>query len=85
MWRGFTIDQFMNQCFSNSSDDSKGRQIPTHYGSVELNFVTISSPIATQMPQGLDRPVVHKNGGPLSVCLSLLNSRFRSLVLNLLA
>jgi 2-oxoisovalerate dehydrogenase E1 component alpha subunit len=25
--------------------------MPVHYGSKELNFVTISSPLATQMPQ----------------------------------
>ena len=53
MWRGFTLDQFMDQCYGNSSDMAKGRQMPVHYGSKELNFVTISSPLATQMPQGL--------------------------------
>ena len=26
--------------------------MPVHYGSKDLNFVTISSPLATQMPQG---------------------------------
>ena len=26
--------------------------MPVHYGSKELNFVTISSPLTTQMPQG---------------------------------
>jgi hypothetical protein len=30
----------------------KGKQMPIHYGSRDLNFVTISSPLATQMPQG---------------------------------
>jgi 2-oxoisovalerate dehydrogenase E1 component alpha subunit len=30
----------------------KGKQMPIHYGSQELSFVTISSPLATQMPQG---------------------------------
>ncbi|KAL8562750.1 hypothetical protein ACOMHN_022625 [Nucella lapillus] len=29
----------------------KGRQMPVHYGSKDLHFVTISSPLATQMPQ----------------------------------
>ncbi len=31
----------------------KGKQMPIHYGSQDLSFVTISSPLATQMPQGL--------------------------------
>ena len=52
MWRGFTLDQFINQCYGNMEDMGKGRQMPVHYGSRDLNFVTISSPLATQMPQG---------------------------------
>lgn len=50
-FRGFTTEQFMNQLFSNSKDLGKGRQMPVHYGSRELNFMTIRSPLATQIPQ----------------------------------
>ena len=52
MSRGSTIDEYMSQCFSNRNDNRKGRQMPVHFGSKDLNFVTISSPLATQMPQG---------------------------------
>lgn len=51
IWRGFTLDEFMNQCYSNALDYGKGRQMPVHYGSKKLNFQTISSPLATQIPQ----------------------------------
>ncbi|GMH81490.1 hypothetical protein TrST_g5572 [Triparma strigata] len=51
MWRGFTMSQFADQCFSNSGDLGKGRQMPVHYGSRALNFHTISSPLTTQLPQ----------------------------------
>jgi len=51
MYRGFTIDEFMNQLFANELDYGKGRQMPVHYGSAKLNFMTISSPLATQIPQ----------------------------------
>ncbi|KAI0225875.1 2-oxoisovalerate dehydrogenase subunit alpha, mitochondrial [Lamellibrachia satsuma] len=51
MWRGFTLDNFMDQCYGNVSDKGKGRQMPVHYGSTDLHFVTISSPLATQLPQ----------------------------------
>ncbi|WP_335919552.1 thiamine pyrophosphate-dependent dehydrogenase E1 component subunit alpha [Shewanella algae] len=50
-YRGFTTEQFMNQMFSNEKDLGKGRQMPIHYGSRELNYQTISSPLATQIPQ----------------------------------
>ncbi|CAM3691374.1 MULTISPECIES: thiamine pyrophosphate-dependent dehydrogenase E1 component subunit alpha [Pseudoalteromonas] len=50
-YRGFTLDQFMNQMFSNERDLGKGRQMPIHYGSAALNYMTISSPLGTQIPQ----------------------------------
>lgn len=51
LYRGYTVDEFMNQCFSNELDTGKGRQMPVHYGSKKLNFQTISSPLGTQIPQ----------------------------------
>jgi 2-oxoisovalerate dehydrogenase E1 component alpha subunit len=50
-YRGYTTDQFMNQMFSNKADPNKGRQMPIHYGDKALNFMTISSPLGTQIPQ----------------------------------
>lgn len=50
-FRGFSTAEFMNQLFSNAQDVGKGRQMPVHYGSRKLNFMTISSPLATQIPQ----------------------------------
>ncbi|KAI5597478.1 hypothetical protein BDE02_02G068800 [Populus trichocarpa] len=53
LWRGFTIEEFASQCFGNKDDCGKGRQMPMHYGSKKHNFVTISSPIATQLSQAV--------------------------------
>jgi len=53
MWRGFTLQQFADQCFSNEADLGKGRQMPIHYGSRALNYQTISSPLGTQIPQAV--------------------------------
>jgi len=50
-YRGYTTEQFMNQMFSNEKEPNKGRQMPIHYGAKELNFMTISSPLGTQIPQ----------------------------------
>lgn len=49
--RGFTFKEFMAQLFANDLDADKGKQMPVHYGSRRLNFQTISSPLATQLPQ----------------------------------
>nr|WP_027335804.1 thiamine pyrophosphate-dependent dehydrogenase E1 component subunit alpha [Halomonas sp. HL-48] len=51
MYRGFSFDEFMNQLFGNELDYGKGRQMPIHYGSRKLHYMTISSPLATQIPQ----------------------------------
>lgn len=51
LWRGFSVQEAADQCFSNEADRGKGRQMPVHYGSQQLNFQTISSPLATQLPQ----------------------------------
>ncbi|XP_012936796.1 2-oxoisovalerate dehydrogenase subunit alpha, mitochondrial [Aplysia californica] len=60
MWRGFPLQQFMNQCYGNDKDWGKGRQMPVHYGSKEHNFVTISSTLATQMPQAAGSAYAYK-------------------------
>ncbi|KAF0888146.1 hypothetical protein E2562_010844 [Oryza meyeriana var. granulata] len=53
LWRGFTLQEFANQCFGNKLDNGKGRQMPIHYGSNRLNYFTVSSPIATQLPHAV--------------------------------
>lgn len=39
--RGFTLSDFMNQLFANQKDPGKGRNMPVHYGSRELNIVSL--------------------------------------------
>jgi len=51
MFRGFSLENFMSQMFSNKKDLGKGRQMPIHYGSSELNYMTVSSPLGTQIPR----------------------------------
>lgn len=61
--RGFTLQQAADQCFSNEMDLGKGRQMPVHYGSKELNYQTISSPLATQLPQAVGAAYALKREG----------------------
>ncbi|XP_076910944.1 2-oxoisovalerate dehydrogenase subunit alpha 1, mitochondrial-like [Bidens hawaiensis] len=53
LWRGFELQQFVDQFFGNKNDIGKGRQMPTHYGSNKHNVLTISAPLATQLPQAV--------------------------------
>lgn len=67
MWRGFTVDDFCNQCYSNHLDGGKGRQMPVHYGSVKANLQTISSPLGTQIPQASGAAYALKLAGKKNV------------------
>ncbi|EME50117.1 hypothetical protein DOTSEDRAFT_68850 [Dothistroma septosporum NZE10] len=49
-YRGFTLDDFMNQLFATKHDTGLARNMPVHYGSRKLNVHAISSPLATQIP-----------------------------------
>jgi 2-oxoisovalerate dehydrogenase E1 component alpha subunit len=67
MWRGFTLEQFTNQCFSNHLDLGKGRQMPVHYGCRALNYHTVSSPLGTQLPQAVGAAYKLKLSGQKNV------------------
>jgi len=50
-YRGFTPHDFMAQLFATKDDPGRGRNMPVHYGSKKYHIHTISSPLATQIPQ----------------------------------
>jgi pyruvate dehydrogenase E1 component alpha subunit len=52
-WRGYTVEQYINQLFGNAADTIKGRQMPVHHSAAWLNLVSISSPVGTQIPQAV--------------------------------
>lgn len=69
VYRGYTTDQFMNQMFSNKLDPNKGRQMPIHYGDKKLNFMTISSPLGTQIPQAAGYAYGQKMSGKPAITI----------------
>jgi TPP-dependent pyruvate/acetoin dehydrogenase alpha subunit len=52
-WRGYTIQQYVDQLFGNEGDPSKGRQLSIHHSASWLRLVSISTPVATQIPQAV--------------------------------
>jgi pyruvate dehydrogenase E1 component alpha subunit len=51
--RGYPLATFACQLFGNSEDPVLGRQMPIHHSVRRLNFVSISSPVATQIPHAV--------------------------------
>lgn len=49
-YRGYPIQSYVHHMFCNAEDSIKGRQMPNHFGDRDLNVVTVSSPIGTQLP-----------------------------------
>ncbi|MBN7821112.1 thiamine pyrophosphate-dependent dehydrogenase E1 component subunit alpha [Bowmanella yangjiangensis] len=68
-YRGYSTEAFMNQMFSNEKDPNKGRQMPIHYGDKALNFMTISSPLGTQIPQASGYAYGQKMAGQPAVTI----------------
>lgn len=53
MARGFELQRFIDNMFGNARDTVKGRQMPDHYTSRKDHFVSISSPVGTQITQAV--------------------------------
>jgi TPP-dependent pyruvate/acetoin dehydrogenase alpha subunit len=51
--RGYPLRTYMCQLFGNADDPVKGRQMPIHHSVRNLNFVSISSPVGTQIPHAV--------------------------------
>ncbi len=49
--RGLELQRFMDNMFGNRNDTVKGRQMPDHYTCRDKKFVSISSPVGTQITQ----------------------------------
>jgi len=51
--RGFELQEFIDNMFGNARDTAKGRQMPDHYTSRKHHFLSISSPVGTQITQAV--------------------------------
>src|SRR2546425_4866507 len=53
LWRGYSVATLIAQAYGNAKDPQQGRQMPNHYGARDINYVPVSSPVGTQIPQAV--------------------------------
>jgi pyruvate dehydrogenase E1 component alpha subunit len=51
--RGIPVRKLFDHLFANSLDNAKGRNLPPEYTFREINYVSISAPVGTQIPQAV--------------------------------
>jgi len=49
LWRGFSLETYLDNMYGNADDVVHGRQMPDHYTSKRLCYASVSSPIGTQI------------------------------------
>jgi 2-oxoisovalerate dehydrogenase E1 component alpha subunit len=70
LYRGYPLHTFLCQMFGNAEDPVKGRQMPVHHSIRSLNFVSVSSPVGTQIPQAVGIALAAKLQGKDDVALT---------------
>lgn len=53
LMRGMPVSRYIAQLMGNAHDEEKGHQQPMHFSWRAANHVSLSSPIGTQVPQGV--------------------------------
>ncbi|THF85193.1 thiamine pyrophosphate-dependent dehydrogenase E1 component subunit alpha [Deinococcus sp. KSM4-11] len=67
---GMPMFDLLSQCLGTNSDSCRGRQMPHHFASAALKFVSISSSIASQVPPAAGSAMAQKYLGSdeITVC-----------------
>ncbi len=68
--RGMTLTEVFGHFMSKVSDPAKGRQMPGHLGKFRNRLITLSSPVATQIPQAVGCAMASKYKGEKSVAVA---------------
>jgi len=70
--RGAPTQQIVDEWYGNEGDLCKGRQMPVHNSFRAINFVSISSPIATQLTQATGAGIAAKYRGEDTVVMTYM-------------
>jgi pyruvate dehydrogenase E1 component alpha subunit/2-oxoisovalerate dehydrogenase E1 component alpha subunit len=69
LFRGYPLRTLLCQLLGNAEDPVKGRQMPVHHTARNINFVSISSPVGTQIPQAVGTAMAARIAGKDDVAL----------------
>lgn len=72
LWRGVKPVEMLDNCFGNAGDAAKGRQMPVHYTFRSRNFISIGSPIGTQIAHAAGVAMAMKIRKDGRACLTYL-------------
>jgi TPP-dependent pyruvate/acetoin dehydrogenase alpha subunit len=70
LFRGYSLRAMMCQLYGNAEDPTKGRQLPAHHSVRDLNFVSVSSVIGTQIPHAVGMAMAAKIRGTEDISLT---------------
>lgn len=71
LYHGISPVDMMHNMYGNSHDSAVGRQMPVHFSFVDpIHWVSISSPIGTQIPQAVGAARAFQLRGEDKVCLT---------------
>jgi TPP-dependent pyruvate/acetoin dehydrogenase alpha subunit len=60
LFRGYSLRTMLCQLHGNAEDPIKGRQLPAHHSARDLNFVSVSSVVGTQIPHAVGMAMAAK-------------------------
>lgn len=63
LFRGYSMRTMMCQLYGNAEDPVKGRQLPAHHTVRDLNFVSVSSVVGSQIPHAVGMALAAKLRG----------------------
>jgi len=72
LMRGFPLERYFGQLFGNNLDVQQGRQQPMHFSSGEYKYLSLSSVIATQLPQAVGAAYAAKIRNEDCVCFGYI-------------
>jgi len=68
--RGYPLRLLFGQLFGNTADVTRGRQMPNHWCDRTRRIVSVSSPVATQLPQAVGVACAMKLRGERAVAMA---------------